>query len=119
MLIRIVCLAALALAAPAFAAEPAPTKAPAFPAMPKAVSSFGAIECDGYLYLYGGHAGKTHSYDTESVLGTFHRLKLDGGTKWEPLPGGPIAQGMNLTSHGGKVYRVGGMQPKNKPGDPA
>jgi N-acetylneuraminic acid mutarotase len=96
-----------------------PAKAPAFPAMPKAVSSFGAIECDGYLYLYGGHAGKTHSYDTDSVLGTFHRLKLDGGTKWEPLPGGPIAQGMNLTSHGGKVYRVGGMQPKNKPGDPS
>jgi hypothetical protein len=107
----------LCLTASSPAADPA--KAPEFPAMPKAVSSFGATECDGYLYLYGGHAGKTHSYDTESVLGTFHRLKLDGGTKWEPLPGGPIAQGMNLATHGGKVYRVGGMQPKNKPGEPA
>jgi N-acetylneuraminic acid mutarotase len=101
-----------------FAAEPTPTKAE-FPAMPKAVASFGAVACDGYLYVYGGHAGKTHSYDTEAVLGTFHRLKLDGGTKWEALPGGPIAQGMNLVAHGGKVYRVGGMQPRNKPGDPA
>ena len=45
--------------------------------MPKA-EPFGGR--DGYLYLYGGHAGKTHSYDTATVLGTFHRLKLDGGT---------------------------------------
>ena len=61
--------------------------------LPTAVSSFGAIACDGYLYVYGGHAGKTHSYDTKSVLGTFHRLKLDGGTQWEELPGGPILRG--------------------------
>jgi len=102
------------------AADPVVTTNPsAFPPLPKAVASLGAVECDGYLYIYGGHAGKTHSYDTDSVLGTFHRLKLDGGTKWEELPGGPIAQGMNLVAHGGKVYRVGGMQPKNKPGDAA
>ncbi len=90
-----------------------------FPPLPKAVSSLGAIACDGYLYVYGGHAGKTHSYDNATVLGTFHRLKLAGGTKWEELPGGPIAQGLNLATHGGKVYRVGGMQPQNKPGDAA
>jgi N-acetylneuraminic acid mutarotase len=96
-----------------------PADAPAFPPMPHAVSSFGAAVCDGYLYVYGGHAGGTHSYDTKSVLGTFHRLKLAGGTKWEELPGGPIAQGMNLAAHGGKVYRVGGMQPRNAPGEPA
>jgi N-acetylneuraminic acid mutarotase len=83
------------------------------------VSSFGAAACDGYLYVYGGHVGKTHSYDTEAVLGTFHRLKLDGGTSWEELPGGPIAQGLALVSHGEKVYRVGGMQPRNKPGTPS
>src|SRR5262245_28779734 len=101
----------------AWSAEPAPMKTPELPPLPKAVASFGAVECDGYLYVYGGHAGKTHSYDTESVLGTFHRLKLDGGTKWEELPGGPIAQGLNLAAHKGLIYRVGGMQPKNKPGE--
>lgn len=92
---------------------------PALPPLPAAVSSLGAAECDGYLYVYGGHAGKTHSYDTKAVLGTFHQLKLGGGTKWEELPGGPILQGMNLAAHGGKVYRVGGMQPRNAPGEPA
>jgi len=92
---------------------------PTLPPLPAAVSSLGAITCDGYLYVYGGHAGKTHSYDTKTVLGTFVRLKLDGGAKWEDLPGGPILQGMNLAAHGGKVYRVGGMQPRNEPGQPA
>jgi hypothetical protein len=110
---------ALLLVASARPADPAPAMTPEFPPLPKAVSSLGAVACDGYLYAYGGHAGKTHSYDTEGVLGTFHRLKLDGGVKWEALPGGPIAQGMNLAAHKGKVYRVGGMQPRNKPGDPA
>lgn len=91
--------------------------AKSYPPIPAAVSSLGAIASDGYLYVYGGHAGKTHSYDTKSVLGTFHRLKLDDGTKWEELSGGPILQGMNLAAHGGTIYRVGGMSPRNAPGE--
>lgn len=97
----------------------AATRAADYPPLPAAASSLGTIECDGYLYVYGGHAGKTHSYDTESVLGTFHRLKIEGGKAWEKLPSGPILQGLNLASHKGKVYRVGGMSPLNKPGEPA
>lgn len=92
---------------------------PKLPPLPTPVSSLGAVECDDYLYVYGGHAGKTHTYSTKDVLGTFHRLKLDGGTKWEELPGGPILQGMNLAAHGGKIYRVGGMRPRNESGQPS
>jgi hypothetical protein len=112
-------LVAVLFAGAARPAEPTPAAATKYPAMPKAVASFGAVVCDGYLYVYGGHAGQTHSYDNQSVLGTFHRLKLAGGSRWEELPAGPIAQGMNLVTHAGKVYRVGGMQPRNAPGDPA
>jgi N-acetylneuraminic acid mutarotase/uncharacterized GH25 family protein len=90
---------------------------PGLPALAVPVSSLGAIASDGWLYTYGGHAGKTHSYDTKTVVGTFQRVKLDGGAKWEELPGGPILQGMNLAAHGGKIYRVGGMQPRNAPGE--
>lgn len=99
----------------AAATRPAPSR---FPPLPQATSSFGAAACDGYLYVYGGHVVRTHSYSTEAVSGQFHRLKLDGGTRWEALPGGPGLQGMNLAVHQGKVYRVGGMDPRNKPGDP-
>lgn len=86
------------------------------PPLPVGVSSLGAAVADGSLYVYGGHCGKTHSYDTASVLGTFHRLKLDGG-RWEELPGGPRLQGVTLTPHRGKVIRVGGMTPHNAPGE--
>ncbi len=111
---RYVLLSLLIAAAPVLAQDNAKT----YPPIPTAASSLGAIESEGYLYVYGGHAGKTHSYDTKSVLGTFHRLKLDGGTKWEELPGGPILQGMNLAAHRGTmIYRVGGMSPRNAPGE--
>lgn len=94
----------------------APISTP-YPRMPEATSSFGAVAVDGWLYVYGGHIAKTHAYNTEAVSGKFHRIKLDGGTTWEPLAGGPGLQGMNLAAHAGKVYRVGGMQPRNKPGE--
>lgn len=90
---------------------------PNYPPLSKAVSSFGAIECGGWLYLYGGHAVTTHQYATDSVVGTFQRLKLDGGTAWEQLPGGIPVQGLALVAHQGKLYRIGGMQPRNPPGE--
>jgi hypothetical protein len=86
--------------------------------LPEATSSFGAAATDGWLYVYGGHVVPTHSYSTEAVSGKFHRLRLADGKTWERLPDGPPLQGMNLAAHGGKIYRVGGMQPQNKPGEP-
>lgn len=90
-----------------------------FPSLPRPVSSFGAAVCDGWLYVYGGHVGKPHEYSTEAVVGTFHRLNLARPADWEPLPGGPALQGLALVAHGGKLYRIGGMQPRNAPGEPA
>lgn len=89
------------------------------PSLPTGVSSLGAATCDGYVYVYGGHAGKTHSYDTTTALGTFQRLKLDGGTAWEALPGSTGMQGLALVEHKGSIIRIGGMIPKNAPGEPA
>ncbi len=103
----------------AFLAACVVAQAPAaLPPLPVGVSSLGAAVADGALYVYGGHCGKTHVYDTASVLGTFQRLKLDGKGGWETLPGGPRLQGVTLTAHAGKVVRVGGMTPFNAPGEP-
>jgi N-acetylneuraminic acid mutarotase len=87
--------------------------------MPEAFSSFGATVCDGYVYVYGGHVGKTHTYSTEAVTGKFRRLNLSKPDAWQELPGGVGIQGLALVSHGGKIYRIGGMQPRNKPGEEA
>jgi hypothetical protein len=86
--------------------------------LPEATSSFGAVTSDGWLYVYGGHTAVTHSYSTAAVSGRFARLKLADGTAWEQLPAGPPMQGMNLAAWNGKIYRVGGMSPRNKPGEP-
>ena len=94
-------------------------QATVFPPLPKAVSSFGAVVMDGWLYVYGGHSGKTHQYSTETVIGTFQRLKLSDPTAWEKLPSGPALQGLALVAYQGKIYRIGGMQPRNQPGEKA
>jgi N-acetylneuraminic acid mutarotase len=86
-----------------------------YPPLPRAISSFGAAVADGNVYVYGGHSGKAHTYSTETTLGQFLRLNLAKPAKWEQLTGGPILQGLAVVAHGGKIYRIGGMQPKNKP----
>jgi N-acetylneuraminic acid mutarotase len=100
---------ALLMTSTAAAAEPE------FAPLPKPVTSFGAAISDGYLYIYGGHSGKAHTYSSETTLGQFLRIKIDNPSKWEELPGGPAAQGTALVVHEGKLYRIGGMQPRNKP----
>lgn len=89
-----------------------------FDPMPVKVSSHGATACDGFAYVYGGHTGKMHTYSTETASGRFYRVPLAGGA-WEELPGGPGLQGLALAAYKGKVIRVGGMEPRNKPGDKA
>ncbi len=82
--------------------------------LPQPVSSFGAVACDGWLYVYGGHTVRTHDYSTVSVSGQFHRLNLADHKTWEKLPGGPALQGLNLATWHDKIYRVGGMKPTNR-----
>jgi N-acetylneuraminic acid mutarotase len=94
---------------------PAAIPAAEFAPLPKPVTSFGAAVAGNAVYVYGGHAGKAHSYSTETTLGQFLRLDLAKPAKWEELPGGPGLQGLALVAHGGKLYRIGGMMPRNKP----
>jgi hypothetical protein len=86
--------------------------------LPEKTSSFGAVLHDGWLYVYGGHIARTHSYSIESVSGKFSRMKIDGSA-WEELPSGMPLQGTNLAAYDGNICRVGGMAPRNKPGEPA
>jgi N-acetylneuraminic acid mutarotase len=109
-------LALLLIARSGLAADPKP----AYPPLPVAVSSFGAAVADGYVYVYGGHSGKAHDYSTQTVQGKFLRLSIEKPAKtWEELTSGPALQGLALVAHGGKLYRIGGMQPRNKPGEEA
>lgn len=86
-------------------------------AMPRAVSSFGAAELDGWHYVLGGHTGRTHRYSAESQWDGFVRLRADDPSVREELPGGMGLQGTALVAAGGKLVRVGGMQAKGSGGE--
>ena len=105
------------------AATPVGPVGVAIGALPRPVASFGAATLDGWLYIYGGHRGTRHDYSTATVSGRLSRARIDelaaGTAVWEELPGGPPAQGLNLVAHGGRIVRVGGMEPRNAPGEPA
>src|SRR5262249_1508073 len=88
-----------------------------FAKLPQPSAALGAVAADGWLYVYGGHRAPTHSYLTDAVSGRLDRLRLTGDPVWEELPGGAPLQGMNLATHDGKIYLVGGMAPRNKKGE--
>jgi hypothetical protein len=92
-----------------------PQAAAALAPLPEAVASFGAAVADGWLYVYGGHTGEEHEHTIENLSAHFRRIKLDGGAAWEELPMQTPLQGLPLVSHGGKLYRVGGLNFRNKP----
>jgi hypothetical protein len=47
----------------------------------------------------------------------FRRIRLDGEGGWEELTAGPGLQGLAVVSHGGKVYRIGGLDARNAAGE--
>lgn len=95
--------------------KPVPTVR--FPALPEAITSFGAAVSDGWLYVYGGNTGKTHQYSSELQSNHFRRLNLTKPGAWEELPGEAKLQGLALVAHGGKLYRIGGFTAKNATAD--
>jgi N-acetylneuraminic acid mutarotase len=98
----------------ALTAAHASADATEFPELPTAVTSFGACVSDGWVYVYGGHAGEAHKYSLDTTLFDFRRCKVDGTGAWENLPGPTRAQGASLVAHAGKVIRVGGLSARNE-----
>lgn len=96
-----------------------PNVAASISKMPQATASFGSAVEGDWLYVYGGHVSPTHTYFKEAVTGRFDRMRLTGEPVWESLPAGSPSQGLNLAAYQGRVFRVGGMQPRNEKSKPA
>lgn len=97
--------------------DSAGSTAPRLPDLPVGIASFGAALEGDWLYVYGGHTGETHSYSIDEVSNAFRRVNVRTGGAWEDLPTGPALQGLPLVTHGGYIYRIGGMKALNKQGD--
>ena len=83
--------------------------------MPLEMVSFGACEADGYLYIHGGHKGKSHAYSKNNHENVFLRIKLEPRGEWEKLKSGTPSQGYAMVAHKGRLLKVGGSQATNNP----
>ncbi|MGE0707497.1 MAG: Kelch repeat-containing protein [Planctomycetota bacterium] len=86
------------------------------PLLLEALASFGGARCGDWLYVYSGHAGKTHSHSRDDLSPVFARLSLLDGRTWEHLPCPQPLQSAALVAHGGRLLRVGGMGARNERG---
>jgi hypothetical protein len=84
-----------------------------FPPLPEPLASFGASVADGWLYVYGGHLGEEHEHSAANLGKHFRRMRVDGSGQWEVLPMQTPLQGLPLVAHGGKIFRVGGLDARN------
>lgn len=86
--------------------ELAPLKAP--------VTSFGAAIIDDELYIYGGQLGSSHAYSSDLQANRLLKLNLAKPSEWQDLGKGPRRTGLAMVSHGGKLYRLGGWEARNR-----
>jgi N-acetylneuraminic acid mutarotase len=109
------CLAAALAGSPACAEEGLAITE--LPPLEKPVTSFGAAEADGWLYVYGGHLGSAHKYSADLQARQLLRLNLARPEKWELVAEGPPRTGLAMVAYGGKIYRIGGWEAKNANGE--
>jgi hypothetical protein len=96
-----------------------------FARLPEPLASFGAAVADGWLYVYGGHTGEPHDHSAANLSKHFRRMQLRGAgvspartsnriwANWEELPMQTPLQGVAMVAHGGRLYRVGGVNARN------
>ena len=95
---------------------------PAFPSLPKPITSFGAAVLNGAIYVYGGFEGTAHHYYNEGQSGDLVKLAVTVDAqpegKWDPVATGPRLQGLALVSRRrSALYRIGGFEARNKEAD--
>src|SRR5688572_15192096 len=88
-----------------------------FAVLPQGLASFGACASGDWLYVYGGHVGRAHEHSRDNVATAFRRLNLLDLASWEELPAERALQGAALVAHGGAVYRLGGLEARNRRGE--
>ena len=91
----------------------------ALPDLPFGVTSFGAAIVDQNVYVCGGHLGPAHEYDREGQSDRLLRLDLRSPQRWEVVGSVPRLAGLAMVASGGKIYRIGGFEARNKKDEPA
>ncbi len=89
-----------------------------FADFPRGMTSFGAAAIDGNIYVIGGKSGRAHkyakSYQNRDVLCL--NVKSED-QKWRTVGENLGLQGLAIVAHKDRVYRIGGLEARNKEGD--
>jgi N-acetylneuraminic acid mutarotase len=89
------------------------------PDLPFGITSFGAALLGDNIYVCEGQLGPAHEYSVEGQSDKLLRLDLAAPRKWDVVGKVPHRSGLAMVSYGGKAYRVGGFEARNKKGEPA
>lgn len=92
-----------------------PSESQEVPDLPLAITSFGAVNLNGTVFVYGGHSGEAHSYSADTTLP--HLWSYSGSGAWNQLMDTSRSQGASLLSYHGKLMRIGGLQATNSTGE--
>ena len=89
-----------------------------FADFPRGMTSFGATVLDNRIYVIGGKSGRAHSYAKSYQNRNVYCLNLDGSDNQWQIAGENLGlQGLAIVGHAGKVYRIGGLEARNKEGE--
>lgn len=81
---------------------------------PVGLTSFGATVSSDQVFVIGGKSGRAHSYAKSYQNRDVYCLSLvKGEGQWKTVGDNLGLQGLAIVSHGGKVYRIGGLEARN------
>ena len=89
-----------------------------FPDFPRGMTSFGAAVIDGHIYVVGGKSGRAHAYAKSYQNRDVLCLDVNGkDQQWQTVGDNLGLQGLAIVAHKDRVYRIGGLEARNKEGD--
>lgn len=85
---------------------------------PKGMTSFGADVVDGKIYVIGGKSGRAHAYAKSYQNRAVFCLDTHSEqAEWKTVSENLGLQGLAIVGYQGKVYRIGGLEARNKEGE--
>ncbi len=82
---------------------------------PRGMTSFGAAVVGNQIVVIGGKSGRAHAYARSYQNTSVFSLATDGSNnQWQTVSENLGLQGLAIVEYGGKVYRIGGLEARNK-----
>ena len=82
------------------------------------MTSFGATVVDNQIFVIGGKSGKAHAYAKSYQNKDVFCLATDGSNnEWQTVSENHGLQGLAIVGYDRKIFRIGGLEARNKEGE--